>query len=76
MGIILRAPELARPLAERVMSVAPVRAYKLRLNDRGKIEWVTQIDGEEVVFTKEPDSTWWQRFKVGFYRILPIKEQL
>jgi putative cardiolipin synthase len=58
------------------MSVAPVRAYKLRLNDRGKIEWVTQIDGEEVVFTKEPDSTWWQRFKVGFYRMLPIKDQL
>jgi putative cardiolipin synthase len=76
MGIILHAPELARPLAERVMSVAPVRAYKLRLNDRGKIEWVTQIDGEEVVFTKEPDSTWWQRFKVGFYRMLPIKDQL
>ncbi|UCC15114.1 MAG: phospholipase D family protein [Gammaproteobacteria bacterium] len=76
MGIILHAPELARPLAEAIMRVAPERAYRLRLDDRGKIEWVTQIDGEEVVFKKEPDSTWWQRFKVGFYRILPIKEQL
>ncbi|MGB5622990.1 MAG: phospholipase D-like domain-containing protein [Gammaproteobacteria bacterium] len=76
MGIILYAPELARANAEMVMRRIPTHAYTLRLDDRDRIEWVTRTDGKEVIYTKEPESTWWQRFKVGFYRMLPIEEQL
>ncbi len=76
MGIILYAPALASANAEMVMRRIPTHAYTLRLDDRDRIEWVTRIDGEEVIYTKEPESTWWQRFKVGFYRMLPIEEQL
>jgi hypothetical protein len=28
------------------------------------------------LITKEPNTTWWDRFKVGFAGLLPIKSQL
>lgn len=76
MGIILHAPELASGLAGRVIAAIPGKAYELQLDKRGKIIWITHDDGEEVIYTKEPETTWGQRFKVGFYRMLPIKSQL
>ncbi len=76
MGIILHSPELAAGLARRITSDLKPETYQLELSDNGRLRWVTWIDGEEVVYTKEPHTSWWQRFKVGFYRILPIKEQL
>lgn len=76
MGIILHSPELAAGLAERITRNLKPETYQLELSDTGRLRWTTRIDGEELVYTKEPHTSWWQRFKVGFYRILPIKEQL
>ena len=33
-------------------------------------------DGVEVIYDKEPQTTWGQRFSAGFMRILPIRGQL
>jgi putative cardiolipin synthase len=76
MGIILESPRLAGALAEIVDRDIPHRAYTVTLDDRGKLKWTTIIDGQEVVYTKDPETTWWQRFKVGVYRMLPIRGQL
>ena len=32
--------------------------------------------GAEIILTKEPQTSWWQRFSAGFLSILPIKSQL
>jgi putative cardiolipin synthase len=63
-------------MAESIMASAPTRAYEVKLDERGKLYWVTYEGGEEVVFTKEPESTAWQRFKVKLYGILPLEKQL
>jgi len=76
MGIILESPRLAGALAEIVDRDIPHRAYTVTLDDRGKLRWTTITDGREVVYTKDPETTWWQRFKVGVYRMLPIRGQL
>jgi len=33
-------------------------------------------DGQEKIFKKEPQTSFWDRFMAGFYRILPIRGQL
>jgi putative cardiolipin synthase len=76
MGIILYDAELAAAVAASIDASAPTRAYEVQLDERGKLRWVTHNDGEEVVYTKEPESTAWQRFKVKLYGILPIEKQL
>ena len=35
--------------------------------------WRGMENGEEVIFKKEPQTSAWERFVAGFYRILPIR---
>jgi hypothetical protein len=46
------------------------------LNEKGKLRWRGIEGGVEVIFDKEPQTTWSQRFGAGFMRILPIRGQL
>lgn len=48
----------------------------MALDDKGKLRWTGQTDGEEEVWTKDPETSFWTRFNVSFMRILPIKGQL
>ncbi len=76
MGIILDSPRFAEGLAELIDDSIPERTYTVTLDEQGKLKWTTWKEGEEVVYGKDPETTWWQRFKVGMYRMLPIREQL
>jgi hypothetical protein len=57
-------------------SELPWIAYKVALDERDKLTWVTEIDGKDVVYTKEPKSSFSRRFLSGLASILPIKGQL
>jgi putative cardiolipin synthase len=47
------------------------------LNDKDQLRWrAFDADGNEVIYDKEPQTTWGQRFMAGLYRILPIHSQL
>lgn len=76
MGVFLDSPELAEWTSDRVEEVLPRVAYLLRLDERGKIEWVWLEDGEQVVYTSEPEAGLAQRLGVNFYTLLPIEGQL
>lgn len=76
MGVIFDEPEVAAELVRRVEAAMPTEAYRLELDERGDIRWHTEIDGEEVVFDKEPETSSWKRFKVKLFGLLPIKKQL
>ena len=59
-----------------LQAALPAAAWKVSLDDNNKLEW-TGLDGDEsVTHTKEPMTSWWDRFMAGFYRILPIRSQL
>lgn len=75
LGVIIRDPELARVFSERAKKVLPEQAYELFLNDKGQIRWRGYRGGEEVVYDKEPETTWGQRTMAWFARIIP-KSQL
>ena len=76
LGVVIESPELAEPLVERLYEVAPTQAYEVFLNEQGKLRWRTLENGEEVVFDREPETAWWQRFAAGFFGLLPINSQL
>jgi putative cardiolipin synthase len=76
MGVIIKSPEIAGTFAQTVDEKLAAQAYEVFLNENGKLRWRGLEDGREVVLTKEPQTTWGQRFGAGFMRILPIRGQL
>ena len=49
-------------------------AYRLKLDDQGRITWHGLIDGEAVVETAEPQSSVWRRMSAWFQKIVPEKQ--
>jgi putative cardiolipin synthase len=76
LGVIINSPELATYAAESVMESMDDMAYEVLLTDDNQIRWADRAGDEEVLLDKEPQTGFWRRFGVGFYRILPVKGQL
>ena len=55
--------------------VSPGESFRVTLVD-GRLRWTTEVDGKPVVYTKDPETTWWQRLVVGLIGLLPIHSQL
>ena len=62
MGVLIDSPQLAEDVKE-LMRTTNV-AYRLRLGQTGEIEWITTKDGEDVVFTTEPNLGFGMRIKL------------
>lgn len=76
LGVIIRSSEIAQNFSKVVGEKLKTQTYEVFLNEKGKLRWRGYKDGQETIYDKEPETTWGQRFAVGFVRILPIKSQL
>jgi putative cardiolipin synthase len=76
LGVIIQSPELAGRVAAAVDQNLPTQTYEVFLNDKGKLRWKALEDGEDVIFDKEPKTTWGQRTNANLMRALPIRGQL
>lgn len=77
MGVIIEDEELGRYFSQRVEEALTTKAYTVFLDDDDRVRWRGfDAAGDEVIYTREPETSWWQRFKVGFVRLLPIRGQL
>jgi putative cardiolipin synthase len=77
LGVIIISPELAGAAVDKVREKLPTETFEVFLNEKGQLRWRgIDEDGEVVVFDKEPQTGWWDRFVAGFYRMLPIRNQL
>ena len=74
MGLLIDSPEMGELLANNAVENLPKYAYRLKLDDNDKITWHATIDGEEVVETKEPQTSGWRRFSAWFLKIAPEKQ--
>ena len=74
MGVMLDSPALARAFMDNVEK-AQHDAYRLSLVD-GDIRWSTGSDREAPALSREPDTTFWQRFGAGLLSLFPIEGQL
>jgi len=75
LGVIIRDPELALIYAVLVEDALQTQTFEAFLDEDGKLRWRGYEDGEEIVYDKEPETTWGQRFAAWFARIIP-KSQL
>jgi len=74
MGVMIDSKDLAISLADNAERRIPDFAYQLRLDDKNKISWHATIDGQQVVETKEPQTSGWRRFQAWFLKIAPEKQ--
>jgi putative cardiolipin synthase len=57
--------------------VEPENSYRVMIDEEsGQLYWLTETDGQKVRYNKDPKSSFWQRFIVGFIRMLPVESQL
>jgi putative cardiolipin synthase len=83
IGLLIDSPGRLR-IAYRVQSSIGEACYSVVLEPRdagnpsGKTElaWIEDRGGEKVRYDKEPQTTFWQRFGVGFIGLLPVDSQL
>jgi len=76
LGVIIDDPELGAELVALLEAALAKQTYEVFLSESGKVRWRGFEDGEEVIFDKEPKTTWGQRFAAGFMRFVPIRSQL
>jgi putative cardiolipin synthase len=76
-GLYVESPELARHvIAYMDEGVRPENSYRVLLDEDGDLIWVTEVDGAEVRYHEDPESTFGQRFISGFIMMLPVEDQL
>ena len=66
----------AEVLEEMARDFTPDAAWRLSLDDNGKLLWSGEVDGEPVQFSKDPGTSWWTRFVWGVMRIFPLENEL
>jgi len=71
LGVIIHSPKIATELVERATAAIPTATFEVFLNDKNKLRWRGYDDGQEVILTKEPQTSFWRRFNAGFLRIVP-----
>jgi putative cardiolipin synthase len=66
----------AEVLEEMARDFTPDAAWRLSLDDNGKLLWSGEVAGEPAQFSKDPGTSWWTRFVWGVMRIFPLENEL
>ena len=76
-GLYVESPELAEQVIEYMdEGIEPQNSYRVVLDEDGELFWITEIDGREVRYHNEPETSFRQRFMSGFIMMLPVEHQL
>ncbi len=76
VSIVLIPEVLGAQFLEDFSSKLNAKTYQVELDERNDLRWVDRSAEPPKYFSKEPDTSWWQRFSVGFMKLLPGKGQL
>ncbi|MEE8127167.1 MAG: phospholipase D-like domain-containing protein, partial [Nitrospinaceae bacterium] len=80
IGLVFQSPEFAERMATGFDGKIDKIAFRLELegadNGTGRIVWHGIVDGKQQTLYKDPYTSFWKRFGVGFMRIMPIESQI
>ena len=80
IGIVLKSAEIADRLSMLFDKMVDSIAYRLELRiDQDGFEhivWHGSVDGENITLYWEPNTSFWERFSMGFLRLMPAESQL
>jgi cardiolipin synthase C len=72
LALLVDSPAFAEMVAEFFDDgVKPENSYRVTL-ERGRLRWTTSDGGTVRVYTTEPETGWWRRFKADALGLLPI----
>ena len=76
LALLVDSPAFAEMIADVFEEgVKPENSYRVTLEE-GRLRWTTSDDGTVRVYTEEPETNWWRRFKADALGILPIHSML
>lgn len=76
-ALIIESPELAQQIAAAIEDhMRPENSWHVTFDAKDRLQWQTVRDGHTQVSTHEPETGFWRRFVVGFYRLLPMEKYL
>lgn len=75
MGVLIENKAMADGFEKALGESLITRAYEVTLVD-GKLTWRTSIDGEEVLYDHEPETSWWTRAKTRVLSWFVIEDWL
>jgi putative cardiolipin synthase len=76
IGVIIESTELTAEMLIRLERGEANNAYEVVLNDIGQLRWVDRSGDQEVILSKEPDTTWSKRTSAVLMELLPVRGQL
>ncbi len=80
IGVVMKSEAIGNMMGITFDQVIGQVAFRLELvknaNGSDKILWHGLVDGERKTFNVDPYTGFWQRFSIGFMRLLPIESQL
>jgi putative cardiolipin synthase len=77
IGLYVESPQLAAQVIEYLdEGVQAENSYRVQLDADGNLEWVTETGRETERYSRDPGSSFWQRFLSGFIGVLPVEGQL
>jgi len=76
MGFVIESPSMAQRLPRAISGGVRDAAYRVRLDEGGRLEWVEHRDGKVVIHHAEPGASLWRRLGVSILSHLPIEWML
>jgi len=84
IGLLIDSPALAQDLENQLNGIYRELFYSVVLEPKNpgkpagkqRLVWIQYRDGEEIRYTREPETSFWQRFLIGFIGLLPVESQL
>jgi putative cardiolipin synthase len=75
-GVIIESSSMGQFFGNMFDSRIASQTYELFLDSKGRLRWRGFENGQEVIYDKEPQATFRQRFLAGLMRLIPIRGQL
>jgi putative cardiolipin synthase len=76
LGVVCEIPAMAQYIASELFDKnTEEAAYQVVLQD-DNVVWLDTIKGKVIVHEVQPETSWWRRFNLSIYSILPIESQL
>lgn len=76
MGFVIKSATLAGRAAEVFENDVPNAAYRLQLDESGKLQWIKRKGDKEILHRKEPGMSWYQVLGIRTLSNLPIEGML
>ena len=76
-GLYIESAKVAQQvLAYMNSGIGLKSSYKVVLDSKNKLSWITVIEDKKVIYHSEPVVNFWKKLKSNFIEILPIELQL